>query len=389
MGQNHHGILIASLVAMLMLSGCLYDRGFRPSTLRCFGATLPWPVGDMVGERYSHTATLLPSGKVLVVGGYQDAELYDPVTTRWTASSATAMHMPDRTRHTATSLPNGKVLVVGGISSSFEIYDPVAMTWTHYDPPGKRPLPRKGHTATLMPDGKVLVFGGERPGAGPVPQMEEEVEEYDFITNSWRRFILHGPKRADHSATLLPDGRLILAGGVKTEAYPPHPPDLVATASIDVFDPATGEASSGSIMSVPRRSHVAIWVPGGGPLGQVLIVGGQLPPVTPTVEVFDPVSNTWSTANSPRNWSYHTATLLPNRRVLVVSDGVAQQFDPTSQVWNPPKQTLVNRQRHSATLLENGSVLLAGTAGPTQRQSAELFRSRLPGTGHIWQSTLR
>ena len=118
--------------------------------------------------RYSHTATLLTDGRVLVAGGYNGSylattEIYDPFTGTFAAGPNMTTN---RSSHTATLLPNGKVLVVGGsLQSGFfqttlgttELFDPLSGTWT---PTGTLNNPRSGHTATLLPNGKVLVTGG-------------------------------------------------------------------------------------------------------------------------------------------------------------------------------------------------------------------------------------
>ncbi len=121
--------------------------------------------GSLGTARHKHTATLLPDGKVLVVGGVgssgylASAELYDPATGVW---SATGSLTTARYNHTATLLPDGKVLVVGGYGSSgyltsAELYDPATGTWSTT---GSLATARDKHTATLLPDGKVLVVGG-------------------------------------------------------------------------------------------------------------------------------------------------------------------------------------------------------------------------------------
>ena len=121
----------------------------------------------MIEVRYSHTATSLPDGTVLVAGGIgssgvlASAELYDPSTGSWTA---TGRITEARSGHTATLLPDGTVLVVGGGSSggllaSAELYDPSTGTWTAT---GRTIEARLGHTATLLTDGRVLVAGGYR-----------------------------------------------------------------------------------------------------------------------------------------------------------------------------------------------------------------------------------
>src|SRR5207253_2443209 len=117
--------------------------------------------------RVDHTATLLPNGKVLVAGGFNDgsgalasAELYDPATGRWARTGSLNFA---RYHHTATLLPNGQVLVAGGdgsdgILSSVELYNPATEKWT---PTGFLETARDSHTATLLQNGKVLVTGGE------------------------------------------------------------------------------------------------------------------------------------------------------------------------------------------------------------------------------------
>jgi hypothetical protein len=137
-------------------------------------ATGTWNItASLNTARNSHTATLLPNGKVLVVaGGYwsggpcpcyfndlNSSELYDPATGTWriTASLNTA-----RNSHTATRLPNGKVLVVAGSHAngdlnSSELYDPATEMWSVT---ASLNTPRLDHTATLLPGGNVLVVGG-------------------------------------------------------------------------------------------------------------------------------------------------------------------------------------------------------------------------------------
>ena len=152
-----------------------------------------WTVtGSMVEvRRVLHTATLLPDGTVLAVGGAPDftqrstlasAELYDPRAGTWTEAATMAQA---RYRHTATLLPNGKVLVVGGQSddggtvfwASAEIYDSASGRW---EPTGQMSVPRAGHTATLLPNGLVLVAGGYNQDG-----LLSSAELYDADSGSW------------------------------------------------------------------------------------------------------------------------------------------------------------------------------------------------------------
>src|SRR6516165_5480278 len=151
------------------------------------------PTGPMAHARSGQTATLLPDGKVLVVGGgTASAELYNPATR--TFSPAGRMAVP-RTDATATLLRDGKVLVAGGLlrgkiqQASAELFDPTTGRWSAT---GSMQVPRSGQTATLLPDGKVVVAGGGcngrgflqcSPGAFGVSQASAEL--YNPATGKW------------------------------------------------------------------------------------------------------------------------------------------------------------------------------------------------------------
>src|SRR6266498_5680586 len=169
--------------------------------------------GSLGTARAAHTATLLPSGKVLVAGGYNDsgslssAELYDPATGNWTNTGSLGT---TRELHTATLLPSGKVLVAGGYASSgflssAELYDPATGNWSST---GSLGAARGYHTATLLPSGKVLVAGGYND-SGPL----SSAELYDPATGNWTNTGSLGTERGYHTATLLPSGKVLVAGG--------------------------------------------------------------------------------------------------------------------------------------------------------------------------------
>jgi hypothetical protein len=142
----------------------------------------------MAGARAYHTATLLPTGRVLVAGGYvagsgASAELYDPASETW---SPTGSLVSARTSHTATLLQNGKVLVAGGSDNSApyvngraELYDPSSGTWMTT---GSLISARLDHTATLLPDGNVLVAGG-RNNDTALPSAELYVRSTPTLLN--------------------------------------------------------------------------------------------------------------------------------------------------------------------------------------------------------------
>jgi N-acetylneuraminic acid mutarotase len=147
----------------------------------------------MTAERSDHTATLLPDGKVLVVGGITkgvksilaSAEVYDPSTGRWTLVGKLAK---GRAFHTATLLPNGTVLVAGGMAvgakviSTAELYDPATKLWTTT---GAMRNARGVPTATLLANGEVLVTGGY-VGLYPSGNAVASAEIYNPITGAWK-----------------------------------------------------------------------------------------------------------------------------------------------------------------------------------------------------------
>ena len=172
------------------------------------------PTGSMTIARSGHTATLLRDGRVLVVGGAADsaAELFDPTT----GSFASAGSMIDRrTNHTATLLADGRVLLAGGYSPSLtlataELYDPAAGSFTATGPMGTS---RDYQTSTLLSDGRVLIAGGFTIPTTLFADLVVSAELYDPHAGV---FAATGPLAAGRSfptATLLPGGRILLAGG--------------------------------------------------------------------------------------------------------------------------------------------------------------------------------
>ena len=163
------------------------------------------PTVSMTSGRAMHTATVLPDGKVLVVGGYGNstATLFDPAKGEWSVTGQMANKRGD---HTSTLLPIGKVLAVGGDGmspdSSAELYDPATGLWTII---GSMALARSEHTATLLPNGKVLVAGGNGNGAS-------SAELYDPATGWWTNTGALTGGRTQHTATLLPNGKVLVAG---------------------------------------------------------------------------------------------------------------------------------------------------------------------------------
>ena len=271
--------------------------------------------GPLYDTRYSHTATLLLSGKVLVAGGQHrdgvqnSAEVYDPAAGTWTNTGCFPefphcrfFHMTEqRSQHTATLLRNGKVLIAGGGNrsqlSSAELFDPSANDGRGgWAATGNLGTARLQHTATLLPNGKVLVAGGSNlfiylPSA----------ELYDPATGSWSYTGNLGAGRDGHTATLLPTGKVLLAGG---RNY------LGRLSSAELYDSATESWSYTSDVGTARSLHTATLLPS----GQVLIAGGSdSRSWFSSAEVYDPTAATWTTTGRLTDArELHTATLMPN-----------------------------------------------------------------------------
>jgi hypothetical protein len=303
--------------------------------------------GAMSAAHSQHTATLLTSGKVLVVGGSTaSADLYDPATGLWAATGSMSI---SRTRHTATLLGNGKVLVAGGwdsaSGSSAELYDPSTGLWTAT---GSMDAPRGYHTATLLGSGKVLVAGGVN---GSVDQASAEL--YDPLTGLWTPAVSMHAVRSGHTATMLGNGTVLVAGGGNGWG------SYIANA--ELYDPSTGLWATTGSMNVARIHYTATLLGS----GKVLAAGGWDSASGATAELYDPATRLWTATGglSPGRGG-HTATLLGNGKVLVAgcsSVHSVELYDPTTGGWATIGNNIGDsRCFTTATLLANDKLLLAG-----------------------------
>jgi large repetitive protein len=270
--------------------------------------------GPLAIGRAEHTATLLSDGKVLVAGGDNNgpltsAEIYDPDPAKgsWTTTNGPLAN--GRSNHTATLLPTGKVLVAGGYNNgslpSAEIYDPDAGTWSVT---GSLANGRSSHTATLLPTGKVLVAGGYNDG----PLASAEIYDPDPAKGTWATTGSLAEGRSEHTATRLRNGMVLVAGGYDAESG-----IFLSSAEIYDPDPAKGTWTTTGPLFTSRSQHTATLLP----TGKVLVAGGLNRLTSPkwlaSAELYDPDRATWSaTASLNYKRDAHTATLLANGKVL-------------------------------------------------------------------------
>ena len=220
-----------------------------------------------------------------------------------------------RNQHTATLLDNGLVLVVGGLSleshetlKSAELYDPSAGEGAgEWSPTGRMINARYNHTATLLPDGKVLIAGGFHQGS------TKQAEIYDPETGKWTKTAHMKTQRHLFTATFLSTNEVLVAGGVfvnRSELFAPSQKN--------------GRWRITGSMIFPRHQHTATLLTN----GKVLVTGGrsgQEPSKNffavvdlETAELYDPVPGSWmpTASMSSARW-VHTATLLTDGTVLV------------------------------------------------------------------------
>jgi hypothetical protein len=356
--------------------------------------------GSLNTARYDHTATLLNNGMVLIVGGLlatppppctvvddvvtcppgattvlDSAELYNPTTGTFTATTGNLNTA--RFGHTATLLDDGTVLIAGGASApgtggpfldTAELYNPTTGEFTYTT--HNLNTARYFHTATLLPSGMVLMAGGYNS----VSEELTSAELYNPATAS-ETFTDTGSlntARYDHTATLLNSGAVLAAGGDDFT--------FGILSSAELYTSGSFGLSSGSL-NTARYLDTATLLNN----GTVLIAGGVASGgVLHTAELYNAESFAYTTGtlNTPR--AEHTSTLLNNGMVLLAGGYNALTGASTSEeLYNPAAETFsstggLNTARflHTATLLDNGQVLLVGGQNTDgfSLASAELYQ---------------
>ncbi|MGH2837580.1 MAG: kelch repeat-containing protein, partial [Thermoleophilaceae bacterium] len=236
-------------------------RDPRPTGLAPSPPQIGWQtVARMSVARGGHTATMLPDGRVLVAGGgnldmLRSSEIFDPGTGDWNLAGEM---FEVRSGHVAVALPDGEVLVIsgftdGGLSFTSERFS--GGSWS----PGPDLINARVDFTAVVAGRRVVVIGGSF--ADGVPRSEVEVWDFDGPLEFVEAASLTTP-RNDHTATALPDGRIVVIGGRVSEA---------PLASVELFDPSSGAWRTAGTMTVARYDHAATLLND----GRILVTGGR------------------------------------------------------------------------------------------------------------------
>ena len=345
----------ARTTALVLVTLALLVTTVRPAAA---AGTDTWVAGpSMAFARGDHTATLLPDGDVLAVAGtkweydWATTERYDAQTQTW--SPAANLIEPRQMGYTATALKDGRVLVAGGNNhwgtmDRAEIYDPATNIWTETYPMNAA---RWLHTAARLNDGRVLAAFGWGAHGDSEPQKTAEI--FDPKTNEWKAVATAPVVLFDPEAVVLPSGLVVVTGSHRD-----------GTGRTLIYNPIVDRWSEGARMPEQRERHTATLLSD----GTVLVAGGTYQDAfyrQSDAEIYDPLLDRWTRVAAPApDVVGATATRLVDGRVLfageVSTDGATLLFNPASKTWTQAPRS-VDRQRPVATLLADGRVMLSGS----------------------------
>ena len=265
------------------------------------------PVDDLVVPRTGHAATVLSDGRVFLTGGRDSAgnlvnvsEIFDPATG---TSTGSATLTTARVNHTATLLADGRVVVAGGTGasgalSSAEIFDPANAAAGFVTVGSTMTAARTGHTATLLNNGSVLIAGGEATGTAEIFDPATQT----FSPTLWPLTVA----RSGHTATLFTNDSVLLAGG--------------NTNSMEMYTSLDQHFTADATMSVVRTGHWALELSD----TRLLLFQGD---TNNTIDEFDPTLGT-ITPKGSLDFHASSSSLLANGKVLVLGTDAAGLYDP-------------------------------------------------------------
>jgi hypothetical protein len=341
---------------------------------------------NMSMPRFIHRTAKLNDGRVLLTGGQSQNAPASVITNTVDAFnpadnsvSPVAPMTIRRWSHTATTLADGRVLVTGGRTASTaatgivlntaEIYDPVTDTWT--ETAGPMNVARRSHTATLLPGGKVLIAGGGNGVSTTTSQPIQSVELFDPATGMFTLVGNMTERRSAHSANVLDDGTVLIAGGSNGTGT------LFPTNTAEIYNPADGSFTpvgpmvTSHLAQLPGKLRDGRIVWGSSYFNDTHTSSGGL--ITDQSEIYDPVARTF-TAIAPmfkQRIDIGAQGLLDG--TLLIAGGVTTSpnfpsiFQPTSEVYDPATMAWKlsgimssGRDEFSGLLLDDGRVMISG-----------------------------
>ena len=352
--------LFATMTTLAVTASCVPAKAATSGT---------WKVLSDPGEgRETQTVTLLHDGRVLIAGGegYQGVltlvELFDPKTDTFTTGPSLSV---PRDQASATLLPNGTVLVVGGTANnvnaepltSAEIYHPTTNKWTKT---GQLTQTRFGHQATLLKDGRVLVMGG-------TPDVNTQLtscEIWDPKTGQWTFTGSMAYGRRYSNAVTLSNGNVLESGDdVPSEVY------SVATGKWSLTKPDVSQVFAMPLATLADNT--------------VLSPPSATNSHTGNGQIYHPLSKAWTKTRPSVSRFYPAVTVLKDGSVLIAggctdncsvqSVSSAVRYIPSKRAYVDVAPMTIGRESANAVTLKDGRVLVEGGFANPGPAAPELF----------------
>tara|TARA_R110002096_G_scaffold12563_2_gene45099 strand:+ start:352 stop:1929 length:1578 start_codon:yes stop_codon:yes gene_type:complete len=332
------------------------------------------------------------AGTLTAATGLASTERWDfrrmAVTAGPNMTTARALHSTVRLNDGRVLLIGGADQL-GTVLSSCEIYDPASNSFTAT---GNMGTPRILHGASILADGRVMVAGGTSTltpdVTAAITGTLQSAEIFNPATGTWSNTQNIGGRRLGPALTLLSTGQVMVSGGIAVTIFFGLPVAASSTTAVQLWTPASSSWSGGSSMSQGRAGHQYNQVTLND--GRVLMTGGvNVPSLLSAAtsapisgaEVYNPTTNSWQTVNMPTARALHSATLLADGRVatcggaqgtLTTPTSIANVdvFNPTSNTWTSAPALTGARASHSANLMPDGTLVLFGGQGATMSLSS-------------------
>lgn len=308
-----------------------------------------WIFADSLNEaRYNHASLVLRDGKILVTGGngfdkVKSSEVYDPTHNFW---QLLAPHLIHRSSHNLVLLSDNRVLAIGGYETkSCEIYDPLLDEWSITDSIKIRRI-YSAHRVIRLNEIKILIIGGKTIDKDLTNlRTIEHCEAFDESSQKWNSISALNIPREYHSATLLDDGRILVAGGGS----------MGNESSCEIYNPATNSWTFTGDMNIGRSNHSALLLSN----GDVLVIGGN----TNLVEIFNHILEKWEIVGFTNiKWKKTHLHQLGDRIIIFGSDesGKWELYDIKSHKSLYVGNTLSNKLFYTSEKVNKEKIIVVG-----------------------------